>query len=90
MEGAKQMAFLVKAGNDAVHPETHQAAREALSSRIKIEAAKQFAKNRAGRAKRGGRKGERSGGARSDSGSKYCFRERGPSGRLLKGSYCGN
>lgn len=50
MEDARQMAFLVEQGSDAVQFSTYKTAREALTGKLEIEAAKQIAKARLERA----------------------------------------
>ena len=50
MEEARQMAFLVEQGSDAVHSNTYKAAREALKTKLETAAAKQLAKSRLDRA----------------------------------------
>lgn len=60
VEEARQMAYLVEQGHDAVHSESYRTAREALTSKIELEAAKQLAKARiskAGGKKKGGGQG---------------------------------
>lgn len=44
LEEARQMAFLVEQDNDAVYLESYRTAREALTSKLELEAAKKFAK----------------------------------------------
>ena len=44
------MSFLVEQGYDAVFSESHRSAREALTTKIEIETAKQIAKARVERA----------------------------------------
>ena len=50
VETARQMSFLVEQGYDAVFSESHRSAREALTTKIEIETAKQIAKARVERA----------------------------------------
>lgn len=64
VEIARQMSFLVEQGHDPVFSESYRTAREALSSKLEIEAAKQLAKARLERA--GSR--AQSGGGRGPSG----------------------
>lgn len=66
IEEARQMAFLVEQGNDAVHSETYKTAREALTGKLEVEAAKQLAKARLERASKKKKKGGASGAAESD------------------------
>ena len=65
VETARQMSFRVEQGYDAVFSESYRAAREALTSKLDIEAAKQLAKARLERAR--GR--SQTGGASRDKGS---------------------
>lgn len=51
VEIARQMSFLVEQGHDAVFSESYRTARDALNSKIEIEAAKQLAKTRLERAR---------------------------------------
>ena len=60
---AGQMAFRVAQRHDAVHSEAYRAAREALTSKLEIEAAKQLAKSRLERASIPARKGKKRGSA---------------------------
>lgn len=46
VEMARQMAFLVEQGNDAVFSDSYRTARDALTSKMEVEAAKQLAKAR--------------------------------------------
>jgi len=50
MEMARQMAFLVEQGHDAVFSESYRSARTTLTSKMEVEAAKQLAKARIERA----------------------------------------
>ena len=50
VETARQMSFLVEQGHDAVFAESHRSAREAITTKIEIEMAKQIAKARVERA----------------------------------------
>lgn len=54
---ARQMSILVEQGQDAVFSESHRAAREALTSKMEVEAAKQLAKARLSRAGKKGKGG---------------------------------
>lgn len=65
IEQARQMAFLVEQGHDAVHSESYRSAREALTSKIEVEAAKQLAKARLGQSG-GKKKGSAQGAAESE------------------------
>lgn len=65
LEQARQMAFLVEQGHDAVHSESYRSAREALTSKIEVEAAKQLAKARLGQSG-GKKKGSAQGAAESE------------------------
>lgn len=64
METARQMSFLVEQGHDAVFSESYRSAREALASKMEVEAAKQLAKARIDRAAKKGKGG--AGGAAQD------------------------
>lgn len=67
IEEARHMAFLVEQGNDAVHSPTYRTAREALTGKLEVEAAKQLAKARLERAtSKKKKKGGASGAAESD------------------------
>ena len=46
VEAARQMAFLVEQGHDAVFSDSYKSAREALTSKLEIQAAKMIAKAR--------------------------------------------
>lgn len=50
VEEARQMAFLVEKGHDAVHPEFYKTARHALTQKFEIKAAEQLAPTRLERA----------------------------------------
>lgn len=63
IDEARQMAFLVEQGHDAVHSESYRTARESLSTKLEYEAAKQLAKNRLEKANNPIRKGRKGGGA---------------------------
>ncbi|PXF42119.1 hypothetical protein BWQ96_08151 [Gracilariopsis chorda] len=64
MEEAKQMAFLVEQGHDAVHSESYRTAREALSTKLEFEAATQLPKNRLEKANKTAQKGKKGGSAK--------------------------
>ncbi|PXF40470.1 hypothetical protein BWQ96_09819 [Gracilariopsis chorda] len=64
MEEAKQMAFVVEQGHDAVHSESYRTAREALSTKLEFEAAKQLAKNRLEKANKTAQKYKNGGSAK--------------------------
>lgn len=67
IEEARQMAFLVEQGNDAVHSASYKTARSALNGKLEVEAAKQLAKARLERAtKNKKKKGGASSAAESD------------------------
>ena len=68
VEEARQMAFLVEQGQDAVHSSSYRAAREALTAKLEVETAKQLAKARLERAinKRGKGGGPSEGAATSE------------------------
>lgn len=51
------MAFLVEQGQDAVHSTSYQAARDALTAKLKVDNAKQLARARLERAINKGGKG---------------------------------
>lgn len=56
IEEARQMAFLVEQGSDAVHSNAYRSTREVLTGKLEVEAAKQLAKSRLERAtKKGGK-----------------------------------
>lgn len=57
MEMARQMAFLVEQGHDAVFSESYRSAREALTSKIETEAAKEMARARMERSRGANRSG---------------------------------
>ena len=63
VEEARQMAYLVEQGHDAVHSESYRTAREALTGKLEVEAAKQLAKARLEKAKKTKKKGGPSGDA---------------------------
>lgn len=42
IEEARHISFLVEIGNKAVHSECYRSARDALTSKLEIESAKQF------------------------------------------------
>lgn len=50
VEAARQMSFLVEQGHDAVFSESYRSARQALTSKLEIEAAKMLAKARLAKA----------------------------------------
>lgn len=56
IEEARQMSFLVEQGHDAVFSESHRSARQALTSKLEVEAAKALAKRRLERARGGSKK----------------------------------
>lgn len=53
MDTARQMSFLVEQGHDAVFSNSYRTAREALNTKLEVEAAKQLAKARIEKAKKG-------------------------------------
>lgn len=57
IEEARQMAFLVEQGHDAVHSSSYRSAREALTTKLEVEAAKQLAKARLEKAGKRKKKG---------------------------------
>ncbi|PXF49273.1 hypothetical protein BWQ96_00847 [Gracilariopsis chorda] len=61
MEEAKQMAFLVEQGHNAVHSESYRTAREALSTKLEFEAAMQLPNNRLGKANKTTQKDKKGG-----------------------------
>ena len=82
---AGQIAFLVEQGHDAVHSESYRAAREALTSNLEIEAAKQLAKSRLEWANNPARKGKQRGSAKGGATASEWWRPEGrrPPRRLL-------
>lgn len=64
IEEALQMGFLVEQGHDAVHSSSYRTARDALTTKLEYEAAKQLAKNRLEKANNPIRQGKKSGGAK--------------------------
>lgn len=63
VEIARQMAFLVEQGHDAVFSESYRSARDALTSKMEVEAAKQLAKARLEKARGAGVSAKGSGSA---------------------------
>lgn len=64
IDEARQMAFLVEQGHDAVHSSSYRTARAALTTKLEYEAAKQLAKARLEKANNPTRKGKKAGGAK--------------------------
>lgn len=64
IEGTRQMEFLVEQGHVAVHSESYRTAREALTSKLEIEAAKPLAKSPLERANNPARKRKQRGSAK--------------------------
>lgn len=62
VDEARQTAFLVEQGNDAVHSESYRSAREVLTARLETETAKQLAKSRLERGRGRSKKSKRIGG----------------------------
>jgi uncharacterized membrane protein YgcG len=69
VEAARQMAFLVEQGHDAVHSLSHRSVRESLNQRLESEAAKLLAKTHLERATGGSGGGGSGGAGNSGSGS---------------------
>lgn len=66
VEAARQMSFLVEQGHDAVFSESYRTAREALTTRLETETAKQLAKTRMEKVAGNKGTGGSSGAARSE------------------------